>query len=237
MSQPLLSQIDLWSRHERRVLDVFAEALSLLRAEKDLKRSEVELNRKLYLCLHDANSQLWRSGKGGLDCVPVSEAKNQPDPDDDRRAKREDKVPDFQWSFYDHAEPNPRRSAHHFVIECKRLGSPPRADWVLNENYVGHGILRFVHAEHGYAKGEASAAMVGYIESTEPDAILAEVNVAASKVGVASIPRPLAGWQIDGVSRLDHQVARPSPGSTLALRHLWVDLRSCFCTSMVHRHR
>lgn len=130
-----------------------------------------------------------------------------------------------------------RRCARYFVIECKRLGRPPRKDWILNENYVGHGILRLVHAEHGYAKSEASAAMVGYIESMEPESILAEVNVAANKVGVASIPRPLAGWQIDGVSRLDHQVARPSPGSALALRHLWVDLRSYFGTSMAHRQR
>ncbi len=235
MNQPLLSQLDLWAQHERRVLAVLDEALLLLRIETDLKRSEVELNRRLYFCLLDANRRLLRSGGGGFEYPPVSEGKNPPDPDDACRAKREDKIPDFCWSFIDDTEPDSRRCARHFVIECKRLGSPPRSGWVLNENYVRHGILRFVRADHGYAKGESSAAMVGYMESMAPDAILAEVNTTASSVGVASIQGPIAGWHVDGVSRL-HQVVRPAAGSSLALRHLWVDLRSSFGSSTGHRH-
>lgn len=227
MSQPLLSRLDLWLRHERRVLDVLTKALSLLRIEPGLERDEVALNRKLFFCLLDANDQLWRAGKGGFDHPPVSEGKNPPDLNDEQRVMREDKIPDFLWSFIDHGAADSRRGARHFVIECKRLGSPPSTSWILNANYIHHGVLRFVLPEYGYAKGEASAAMVGYIESMEPDNILAEVNVAAQGA-VAPITSPNGGWLIDGVSQLDHDVVRRSPESVLALKHLWVDLRACF---------
>jgi hypothetical protein len=225
MGQPLLSHLNLWKRHELRVLAVLEQALSILCAKTNLPRSEIELNRELYFCLLIANENLWKMRVGGFDHPPTSESKNQPDIDDDARAKRENKIPDFHWAFIDHAADDPRRGAHDFIIECKRLGSPPRSDWVLNENYVQNGIMRFVRPEHGYAKNEASGAMVGYIESMQPDEILTEVNAAALTAEVAAIPYPQAGWQIDGVSHLEHQAGRLPPESTLALRHLWVDLR------------
>jgi hypothetical protein len=228
MSQPLLSQLSLWERHERRVLQVFAEALMLLRGKPGLLRSEVPLNRALYFCLLEANARLWRDRTGGFDHPPDPEGKNPPDAADERRAAREDKMPDFRWSFIDHAATDPRRGARHLIVECKRLGRLPRADWVLNDNYIHHGVLRFVHPEHGYAKGEVSAAMVGYIESMDPGIILKEVNAAAILSSIATITDPSAGWRVDGVSRLEQTVARPSPQVALALRHLWVDLRSCF---------
>ena len=31
-----------------------------------------------------------------------------------------------------------------FVVECKRLGIPSSQKWILNENYVNHGVRRFV---------------------------------------------------------------------------------------------
>lgn len=232
MSQPLLSHLDLWSRHERRVLEVLVDALSLLQTEADLERSEVVLNRKLYFCLLNANRRRWQESRDGFDHPPVWEGKNSPDLDDERPAKRENKIPDFCWSIIDHAAEDPRRGAHYFVIECKRLGSPSRADWILNENYIQHGVLRFVRPEYGYAKNEASAAMVGYIESMEPDDILADVNTAALSAAIGAIARPNAGWQVDGVSRIVHQVTRLSPEPVLTLRHVWVDLRSCFGPSL-----
>lgn len=233
MGQPLLSHLNVWNQHERRVLAVLKEALSLLCAQTNLQRSEVELNRRLYFCLLTANAKLWRANSGGFDHPPVSEGKNQPDPDDSKRAIREYKIPDFQWSFIDHAAEDPRRGAHYFIIECKRLGSPPRSDWILNQNYVQHGIMRLVRPEHGYAKNEPSGAMVGYLESMDPDDILTDVNEAAANAAVGAIPYPQGGWQIDGISHLEHQVAR-LPEPMLTLRHLWVDLRRCVVPATKH---
>lgn len=227
MAQPLLSQLNLWFNLERRAIELLRESLALLRHETDLTRSEPELNRKLYFCILEANSRLWKSGKGGFDVPPVYEGKNAPHQDDERQAGRENKIPDFQWSVIDHNEEDARRGAHYFTVECKRLGFPSSSDWVLNHNYVEHGVLRFVRPEHGYGKAESSAAMVGYIESMEPDQILVEVNVAAISALVSAIALTKDGWQINGVSRLEHFVTRMSPESELALNHLWVDLRSC----------
>jgi hypothetical protein len=188
MSQPRISRLGIWERHEKRVIEVLLVALSILQSKVGIGQSEVDLNRELYFCLLEANRQQWTMGKG-FDHPPVGEGKNPPCPDDEQRARRESKIPDFLWSLIDHTEPDPKRSAHHFIIECKRLGKKPRADWVLNENYVQHGILRFITVEHGYAKGENSGAMVGYLQSMDFDNILNEVNISATAVSILPLSK------------------------------------------------
>jgi hypothetical protein len=102
-----------------------------------LPRTETELNRKFYFCLLSASRELFPNEE----LAPVCEYNNQPDPDDGSRAARELKRPDFQWVFLDRYENNPNRSSRQFVIECKRLGTPDRGDWVFNINYTDHGIF------------------------------------------------------------------------------------------------
>jgi len=63
-----------------------------------------------------------------------------------------------------------------FHVECKRLGSPTSANWILNENYVKNGIKRFDCELHEYGKRAPSGMMVGYIISMSPEKILDEVN-------------------------------------------------------------
>jgi hypothetical protein len=133
MSQPRLSKLDIWRNHENRVIGVLLEALRILRSKKP-NQSETRLNRDLYFCLLEANRVMWKSGKGGFDHPPTPEGKNPPDPDDDYEARREKKIPDFYWSFIDNLAPDPRHSGRFFVIECKRLGKPKRANWIFNEN-------------------------------------------------------------------------------------------------------
>ena len=225
MSQPRISRLLIWERHEHRVVDVLLAALSILRNKYDLPQSEVSLNRELYFCLLEANRSLRKSGLGGFDHPPVPEGHNPPDPDDEQRATRENKIPDFYWGYIDHLEPDPRRSARNYVIECKRLGNPLRPDWILNQNYVVKGILRFVTEKYGYAKGEKSGAMVGYVQSMELDDILYEVNANCMSEAIPQLGIPIGGWQIRGTSRLDHELDRSFAGSPLHLSHFWVDLR------------
>ncbi len=222
MSQPRLSKLNIWARHEQRVLKIFIEALTILQAGAGLSLSEINLNRELYFCLLEANRKM---GKEGFLYPPTYEAKNPPDPDDEQRTARENKIPDFYWGYLDDMEPDPRRSARNFYIECKRLGKPPRADWILNENYVHHGICRFITKEHGYAQGEQSAAMVGYVQSMELDDILREVNTAAMSFSVPKIKTSSKGWKFKGVSQLQQKINRPFPVTPFNLWHLWIDLR------------
>lgn len=214
-----------WERHVNLVLKVLLRALSILQAEAHPDESEIDLNRQLYFCLLRANRELYESTGEAFDHQPTPEAKNPPDPDDEQRAKRENKSPDFLWGFIDHSAPDATRGARNFYIECKRLGKPKRSDWPFNKNYIQHGVLRFVTKEHAYAKGEKAAAMVGYIESMDFDDILGEVNKAASDASVPNLDGPLGGWQISGTSSLYHHLIRPFKISPFYLHHFWVDIR------------
>ncbi|HKQ06806.1 MAG TPA: hypothetical protein VJ464_16850 [Blastocatellia bacterium] len=226
MNQPRLSQLDIWRNHESRVLRILFEALRILQKKK-LPLSETRLNRDLYFCLLEANRKLWEAGVGGFDHPPTPEGKNPPDPDDDYEARREKMIPDFYWSFIDYLVTDPKRSGRFFFIECKRLGKPKRTDWIFNENYINHGVLRFVTEEHAYAQGEISSAMVGYVQNMEFDEILREVNETAKAVSVPILVGPIGGWQKNDISILEHELERPFPISPLKLNHFWVDLREC----------
>jgi hypothetical protein len=226
MSQPRISRLRTWEKHERRVVDILLLALSILRNNDILPQSEVLLNRKLYFCLLEANKKMKNSGCEYFDHIPTPEGHNPPDPDDELLAVRENKIPDFYWGYIDHSELDPRRGARNYVIECKRLGSPLRTDWILNQNYVHNGILRFITEEHGYAKGERSGAMVGYVQSMEFDEILREVNATAALAGIPGLKAPNNGWQINGSSQLAHQLNRLFEYSPFQLSHIWADLRN-----------
>ncbi len=225
MKQPRISAGQVWRNHERRVLRIFEGALELLRAEDNLDVCEDLLNRKLYFCVLKANAKQYRLGKG-FDWLPLFDGKNQPDANDKERATREHKRPDFQWGFVDHTEPNPERQGKHYIIECKRLGTPVSKAWVFNRNYVQQGILRFVCAEHGYGKSVSSGAIVGYIRSMLSADILSDVNVHATQARLPSITLSRDGWVDGGVSQLEQELDRPKvPPTPFSLRHLWVDLR------------
>jgi hypothetical protein len=224
MMRPRLSRLNTWQRHQEEVLAVLMLALTRLREYECHNKSEPSLNRSLYFCLLGANNELWKARRGGFDWPPAPEARNPPYAADDESARREKKSPDFMWGYIDHAEMDPRKQGRFFVIECKRLRAALRNDWVFNKNYVRDGVLRFVRAEHGYAKGERTAAMVGYIQGMENDAILAEVNEELIAAVLPPIAAPEHGWQ--GVSRLNQSLTRSFPVSPLLLLHLWVDLRA-----------
>jgi hypothetical protein len=223
--QPRISKLHTWEKHEKCVVDVLSLALLILRNKGELPQSEVLLNRELYFCLLEANHNLWESGNGGFDHPPTQEGNNPPDPDDDQRTVRENKIPDFYWGYIDHTESDPMRSARIYVIECKRLGNPTRSDWILNQNYIHKGVLRFVKEEYGYAKGERSGSMVGYVQSMELGEILLEVNTTAVLEGIPELTQ-LNGWQVNAISQLTHQLDRPFPISPFKLSHFWVDLRN-----------
>jgi hypothetical protein len=219
-SGPSLLSLHLWVKREARCLSILERALVLLRNSQEHSESENELNRRLYFWLLMASRELFPES----DLAPVQECNNQPDPDDEARAKREHKRPDFQWVFLDRYELDPERSSKQFVVECKRLGNPPRAEWILNLNYANHGIKRFKDPEHAYAKRFASGAMVGYWQSMEAPQVLEEVNEEAHKSDLPDIL--LTGsWESSGVSHLEHTFERPFDISPFRLRHLWIDLR------------
>ena len=218
----------LWARHEERILEVFSVALEMLREKPALPKLETEINLQLYFMIRRANHQLRRISRG-LEHIPAWEAQSQPVSEDEEDKSRLNKKPDFQWQMVDDFEPDPEKAYKHYTVECKRLGNPSSKTWVLNENYVQNGILRYVKEEFGYGKFTPSGAMIGYIQSMNPPQILAEVNCFARKESVAAINSPVHGWNEAGVSKLEQRVNRPEVTPTpFYLRHLWVDLRNLY---------
>jgi hypothetical protein len=225
MKQPRISSKNLWANHETRVIEVFSLALGLLQRETLLPTQENALNRKLYFCLLRANRILQAKNRG-FDYSPIYEGNNQPVFDDETRALRENKRPDFQWGFIDNLENDPEKSAKHYIVECKRLGTSTNTTWILNKNYVLYGIDRFVKAEWGYAKSSKSGALVGYIQNMEMGEIFREVNSFAGEISFPSISPPENGWIRNGVNKLNQRLNRSEvPPTPFDLRHIWVDLR------------
>jgi len=223
MVRPNLKRLNFWEKHERRVIQVLTVALRLLAREEYLPTGENQINRRLYFCVLRAIRELHQQGTD-LISYPIYEGNNQPDASDEERAAREGKRPDFQFGFVDHQEPDPDASAKQYVVECKRLGESGRSDWVLNRNYIEHGVLRFHDEEYGYGKSRSSGAMVGYVQNSSADQILAEVNQAATARKIARITLSRQGWERGDVSTLTHRFDRAVRPTPFNLHHLWLDL-------------
>ena len=220
-----LSALGSWRKHEQRVLEVFRLALDDLLATSGVPESENEVNRRLCFCVRRANRRLLDIGKG-IPWPIVYECRNQPLGNDVERAAREDKRPDFLWGFVDLQETNWARADMFFAIECKRLGERTSPKWVLNENYVAHGIVRFSQPAHGYGAGTPSGAMVGYVQSMDPIDVLAAVNASCACRGLPHLRLSCRGWQAAGISSLQHAFSRTFDVSPFTLHHLWADLRT-----------
>jgi len=218
-----LKHLNFWLEHERRVLQVLTIALRLLRRESGLPTAENQINRKLHFHILRAIRELHEQGVE-LTFYPIYEGNNQPDASDEERAAREGKRPDFQFGLIDHQEPNPDASAKQYVVECKRLGKSGRSDWVLNTNYVEHGVVRFHVEGYGYGKSGSSGAMIGYVQNASAEVVLDEVNQAAVAKSIARITLSPEGWRRGGVSTLTQRLDRTVRPTSFDLRHLWLDL-------------
>lgn len=162
-----------------------------------------------------------------LPFVIITEANNQPEPDDQARSSRLEKRPDFTCALFNDQAPDVSSSQLYYVLECKRLGIA-EGSWVLNENYSEFGIRRFVHEDWQYAKNCPSATMIGYLQNMGPGLVLSEVNAAASVRSFPQLLAPTTGWASSTYWSLHQQpLSRPFLPNTFQLNHFWVDLRNC----------
>ena len=93
----------------------------------------------------------------------------------------------------------------------------PRSHYT--REYVKSGIMRFIHEGHGYAKGVASGAMVGYMQRVVLEDALARINGVADREFI----QPLALKMRDGeaTAEFDQDLVRPFPESPFHLTHIW----------------
>lgn len=214
MNRPSLASINAWTAHERRCLDVLCAALSSFPIA-DLDESEESLNRRLYQHITQTAREIERRDGVTLPVV-VPEGRNPPLVSDQERAAREDKRPDFYWGYHD---PDGEEPARQFVLECKRL-TLASSSWVYAEQYVIAGVKRFTSPQHGYGEQAWTAAMVGYLQRSDPATALADVNNYLSAAGLPTLT-PSAGTDTPSTIRHQHQLIRTIYPSPFGLVHLW----------------
>ena len=200
------------------------EALEDLSEKANVDQDEPDLNRDLYRAIIRASHA---ASQRGDHLPPVApEGHNPPDPSDEERATREFKIPDFYWAYLDPYVDDPDHAAKQFVVECKRL-TRPHARYA--RKYVTSGIRRFISLDHGYGKGAASGAMVGYLQDiTLADAFDRVNAVAASE----SIPPLTLEWRTgEDRAEFHHEFARPFALSPFRLTHVWERMGSTASSS------
>ena len=193
--------LGIWNEFTQAVTAIITEALKQLASENfqcgfaDMQ--ENDLNRELFhricrithrnkVALHAQSPKPVVERQHCWDMIPSFEMNSMPSPDDPERAPREDKRPDFQWRFQDDQEADPRRAMRTFVVECKRLRHPS-GTWIFNENYVLHGVVRFVAPGHLYGKDDLAGAMIGYVQDMNTADILREINTVLDVIALSRI--------------------------------------------------
>jgi hypothetical protein len=208
---------DAWEDWEKSVLEIFSMALLELLSTKPLPEKENDLNRLLFRILNKCKFKWRKVNKRFLPGLPF-QGNVQPDPGDEVKQPKENKIPDFTWGFTDEANEVDK----YFHVECKRLKEDK---YHYCSEYVVSGIKRFVEEEWSYGYGCESGLMIGYIQGMEFNDILHWVNRYARNHSFP--PLRLRGtWNKKSISRLENNLNRPKvPISPFKLAHLWVDLR------------
>ena len=212
--RPRLWALDLWSQHEALCLGLLRQALKDVASQASVEHDEDTLNRELYRAIIRSSQSVAQRGEHLPVVVP--EGRNPPVSSDQERAEREFKIPDFYWAYIDPHASDPNDAAKQFVVECKRLTRPP-ADYT--REYVKSGIARFINVGHGYAKGVASGAMVGYLQHVVLDDAIHRINGIAEAEAIPPLNR---GRRVNETrAEFDHDVTRPFPVSPFRLAHIW----------------
>jgi hypothetical protein len=233
MNRPLIGNRTSWADFEKCILEVFTLALAILRDKpslpvlEDSVNGKDSLNRRLDICLRTAILEWENTNQKELLTSPKSNLGQQPNLDDEEKVDDYERAkPDFQWELKDSSGNSASLNLifRNYQIECKRLGSN-LGSRSLCKDYISNGVIRFTQNTHRYGQFTSSGLMIGYVQNTELQMILGQLNNIAKSSALPEILLSPEGWK-EHVSRLDHQLDRPDIELTpFELRHLWVDLR------------
>jgi len=214
----------LWQRHETIYTGIFTLALQRLSDDQCDKSNEDMISERLCpilntVCFEESKKNNWEIR------TPDWEKPIQPLTDGELKGGKVRKRPDFTCKITNPFALYPNEHEIPLHVECKRLGVPTSTTWILNENYVIHGIKRFDSRKHEYGKRATSGMMVGYIISMSPEVILDEVNTYQKKhcsynpaIEFKFVKNNV--WQYR--QKLNRKNLKPE---IFKLVHLWVDLR------------
>ena len=225
--RPLSSFATLWSRHVLNYSEIFTLALQELSESATISGDEDAISERLCPFLSKACFNLRKTKKLELQ-TPYWESPIQPVNQEELKGGKKRRRPDFTCRLINKWANSHEESEISLHIECKLLGNPTSATWILNENYVKNGIKRFDSKDYQYGKNAYSGIMIGYIISMNPTDIASEVNTYQSK----HLPEyNQIQFLFDTVTLFNaHQSIKRKNITPFGfeLIHLWVDLKNCY---------
>lgn len=225
--RPLSPFVTLWNRHVQLYSEVFSAALRELSVSSSISGDEDAISEILCSILSRVCFEFGRSRNQDLQ-TPYWETPIQPVTGVELKGGKIRKRPDFTCKCI-----NPWASSHEkyeisLHVECKRLGYPTSATWILNENYVKNGIKRFDSKIYEYGKRADSGMMIGYIINMTPEEIEYEVNVYQKK-HVPEYTEIKFLFDRTKLFRTQQDIKRGNvKPAFFELFHFWIDLRNCY---------
>ena len=214
----------LWKKHETLYTGIFIMALQRLSEGKCDKTNENIISEQLRSILNAVCFEESRNNNCEIR-TPDWEKPIHPVTDSELKGGKVKNIPDFTCELINPFADCPSEHEISFHVECKRLGFPTSATWILNKNYVTNGIKRFDCRSHEYGKRASSGMMVGYIISMFPEKILDEVNTCQEQhcpynpaVEFKCVKENVRQYR----QKLNRNNLKPE---MFKLIHLWVDLR------------
>ena len=215
----------LWKRHEMLYVDIFSIALAQLAKKKCSFGDEDTISEQLCPVLNSVCFEENKKRKCEIR-TPAWEKPIQPVTDNELKGGKVRKRPDFTCKYHNHFATCAEEHEIAFHVECKLLGNPTSASWIINKNYVSEGIKRFDCRIHEYGNRASSGLMIGYIISMEPKQIIIEVNKFQQK----QLPHnPALSFHFGAlpVFKDNQNLSRKSVNpESFRLIHLWVDFTS-----------
>ncbi len=225
--RPLSPFITLWNRHVLLYSEVFSAALQELSESTSISGDEDAISEILCSILNRVCFNFGKSRNQELQ-TPYWEAPIQPVTRDELKGGKIKKRPDFTCKCINPWAVSPEKYEISFHIECKLLGNPTSATWILNENYVKNGIKRFDSKLHEYGKRSHSGMMIGYIISMTPEEIQSEVNDYQKK-HAPEYTEIKFFFDMTTLFKTRQDIKRKNVmPARFDLIHFWVDLRNCY---------
>ena len=222
--RPLSPFTILWARHVVNYSEIFSGALQELSESATLSGDEDAISEKLCPFLSKACFNFRKTKNLELQ-TPYWESPIQPVNQEELKGGKKRRRPDFTCRLINKWANSYEESEISLHIECKLLGNPTSATWILNENYVKNGIKRFDSETHEYGKRANSGIMIGYIISMTPEQIENEVNF-YQKTHIPENSKIKFSFDTKPLFKSNQNIKRknviPTP---FELIHLWIDLR------------
>lgn len=211
-----------WKKRQLSYLKVFSDSLPIFqeRCKNRLAnfKHEDEISRELSFAIEEI---VFQTQSPYLNIgLPSFQVYGQPDSKDIVKDKREDKCPDFLWTYVDYVN----KARRDFFVECKRL----REDETVHcREYVVSGLKRFTEKEWSYGHNCEIGLIIGYVEGLKLDDCVTKIRTYLKKEKIVDITNTYGNVLVDNVVQYKHSLKRVDiVSSPFELHHYLVSIEN-----------